>query len=806
MEAAPVPVPRNICLILPPRVNSLGIWSTEDEKKFMDYSLPRLEMEIVLLFVISQVCHFLLKRIGSPIFISQMIAGGLVGMVMNSVIPTTRGSTPKGYNDLLATDNNAMVLGAVGTLGYSFYMFQNGVKMNLKMVKKAGNTAISVGILSVLIPISLVTFFVQFPMDQTFFGAEKPKNSSIFYKHPEFFLAVTYCFTSFPVIANLLFHLKIINSELGRLGLSAALIGDLLSLFLFVANAFVKILVDMDKSTDALKDVLAAGTVLLGIAFLSRPAMNWVVKRTPEGRPVQEIYVYFVLIVFFGIVYLTKVFGGFLLFAPFVFGLAVPDGAPLGTALEEKLDTMVSGLLLPLFVGSSTMRINIKSLKKEKAMAQNTVLFIVSVVSKFVTTIGISILGRLPKYDALALAFIMSSKGIVELGWYSLLGDAGLMPGNMQAAVTLFIMLMAAIIPILVKNLYDPSRKYSGYRKRNIMNSNPNHELSIVACIHVPNNVTAMINLLETFSPTRDTPIFVNILHLVKLSGQSSPIFITHQLDHYGHHSNFSYSENVITSFKQFEKRAWGSIALNAFTAISPTSEMEQDICTLALDKSASFIVLPFHRRWYVDGAIESDDRSLKSLNWSVMERAPCSVGILIDRGHIRHVASSFSFSESAAASESVRKVAMIFLGGADDREGLTLAKRMTRDTRVRLTVLHLRAPSNGCQESSNMDDRFDSEVLRNVKQSRYVKFMEEEVSEGNVASSRLHEMVDEYDLMIVGRRFGVGGNNPVTSGLEAWSEFPELGILGDLLASSDFYGKCSVLVVQQQFTSDNRR
>ena len=40
--------------------------------------------------------------------------------------------------------------------------------------------------------------------------------------------------------------------------------------------------------------------------------------------------------------------------------------------------------------------------------------------------------------------------------------------------------------------------------------------------------------------------------------------------------------------------------------------------------------------------------------------------------------------------------------------------------------------------------------------------------------------------------------SSPLTAGLTDWSECPELGAIGDLLASSDFAATVSVLVVQQ--------
>lgn len=51
-------------------------------------------------------------------------------------------------------------------------------------------------------------------------------------------------------------------------------------------------------------------------------------------------------------------------------------------------------------------------------------------------------------------------------------------------------------------------------------------------------------------------------------------------------------------------------------------------------------------------------------------------------------------------------------------------------------------------------------------------------------------------DMYVVGR--GHGKESPLTAGLTDWSECPELGPIGDLLASPDFGTTASVLVLQQ--------
>ncbi|KAK8628970.1 hypothetical protein V6N13_077829 [Hibiscus sabdariffa] len=45
----------------------------------------------------------------------------------------------------------------------------------------------------------------------------------------------------------------------------------------------------------------------------------------------------------------------------------------------------------------------------------------------------------------------------------------------------------------------------------------------------------------------------------------------------------------------KYEENNRGLVTVNAFTAISPPKLMHEDVCTMALNKQTSFILLPFH-------------------------------------------------------------------------------------------------------------------------------------------------------------------------------------------------------------------
>ncbi|KAL6640674.1 hypothetical protein ACP70R_021797 [Stipagrostis hirtigluma subsp. patula] len=79
----------------------------------------------------------------------------------------------------------------------------------------------------------------------------------------------------------------------------------------------------------------------------------------------------------------------------------------------------------------------------------------------------------------------------------------------------------------------------------------------------------------------------------------------------------------------------------------------------------------------------------------------------------------------------------------------------------------------------------------------------EKTVEDGEGTAAVVRSMSEKFDLLIVGRRGGendgMEGSAALTSGLSEWSECPELGVLGDMLATAEFASKVSILVIQQQ-------
>ncbi|CAI9111944.1 OLC1v1012296C3 [Oldenlandia corymbosa var. corymbosa] len=712
-------------------------------------------------------------------------APNVVGQEAGLILGSTALGRREGYQKFLFPAATQDTLGAFCAFGYLLFEFLSGVKMNTGMMRKTGSKALAIGIINLVVPLAVGWFTLK---SLSIYPPKKGSDVTPSLQNNVSVLKAS-SMTAFPVVALLLKDLKILNSELGRLALSCALITHMLQLIYNSTSLLHRIY--LSDHGRAVSDVMVCISFILLVIFLLRPAFIWVVKQTPEGRPVKDLYLFLTILLALVSAVISYWFELAVLFGPFIIGLAVPEGPPLGSALVDKLDALSSGVILPTFISLVALRADLSQLSY---YVPHIALIVATFSSKVISCCFVGLYCKMPLNDAVALGLILSIKGVVDLGAYSFLRDANMIDQSTFTLLVVYTAIVATLVPSMVQLLYDPNRKYAGYQKRSIMHSKIGGKLPVLACIHSSDNITAIIGLLDAYTPSLENPITVNALHLIELRGRASPIFISHQLQKKPHSRDDSYSENVIFAFKQFERNNRGSVSLQVFTAISPRKLMHEDISTLALNVLASIIVLPFHRRWAIDRSVESEDISLRMLNRSVLERAPCSVGILVDRGHVGP-------STSMMSSGKKYSISAIFLGGNDCQEVLALAKRMTKHRNISLTVM--RFISTKTKRQNFEAEMEDIKALHDFKQSRWigqgnnVAYMERVLKDSSEFAWTLRSLADEYDLILVGRCYKV--KSSLTSGFEEWCDVPELGAIGEFLASRDLQCRASVFIVQQQ-------
>ncbi|KAL8243349.1 hypothetical protein R6Q59_009607 [Mikania micrantha] len=773
----------------PLMITTHGIWQGDNPLK---YSLPLLLLQLTLVVLTTRILVFLLKPFRQPRVISEILGGVILG-------PSVLGRSTV-FSNAVFPLNSVTVLDTMANLGLLYFLFLVGVEMDIAVIRHTGRKAIFIAFAGMILPFLIGISFSFLLHERT-----QPVKQGTFI----LFLGVALSVTAFPVLARVLAELKLLNTEIGRIAMSSALVADMCAWILLAVAIALAENENVDLST--LWMVLSSAAFIMFCAFVVRPMISWVIEKTPEGEPVSDFYISVILTGVMISGFITDAIGTHSVFGAFIFGLVIPSGQ-LGVTLIEKTEDFVSGILLPLFFAISGLKTSISAIDGADTWGILALVIVLACAGKVAGTLLVALLYHIPFYDGVTLGFLMNTKGLVEMIVLNVGKDQKVLDDKSFAIMVVVALVMTAIITPAVTILYKPARRFAPYKGRTILTTKPDSDLRTLVCIHTPRNVPTIINLLEASNPTKKSPLSIFVLHLVELTGRASAMLIAHNSRRSGRpaaNRTQAQSDHIINAFEIFEQHA-GFVSVQPLTAISPYSTMHEDICSVAEDKRVAFIILPFHKQQTVDGGMEATNPAYRMINQNVLANAPCSVGILVDRG--------LSATTRIAGNQIAHHIVVVFIGGPDDREALAFAWRMSSHPGNTLTIMRLldgtsdnfQPPASDpgvltvvtdSDRDKQRDEAFINQFKTMITNEGSIIYNEQVVHNGEEAVATIRSVDTMHDLFIVGR--GQGTVSPLMAGLTDWSECPELGAIGDLLASSDFATTVSVLVIQHYVGSE---
>ncbi|XP_020271653.1 cation/H(+) antiporter 15-like [Asparagus officinalis] len=678
-----------------------------------------------------------------------------------------------GFEKLLFSMNSWEHVNTLSLLSFMLFIFMIGVKTDLDMIRKTGKKAIAVAIVG-----TFLSFFLVLSLAYAFRSHIPPsfRNRVLIST-----FAYRWSMTSYTVLTCTLTELNLLTSKLGRLAMSASLIADFVNLT--VSAGFQSYLIGSKQ-----KDLLLSGMSFLAflgfigfIVFVARPVTVWIVNRTPEGSLLDEPSLIAVIFLALLCGVLSEAIGFHTNMGAFLFGLVIPGGEPLGVTLVERLERLVEGVFLPMYVVQSGLRVDLAGLKYIMEWGFIEFLVLVSILGKFFGVLFVCLYCKMSTRDAFSLALIMTNKGILEVENAGFWLDAQMITHQAFTVLILSVIIFGGVTSPFIKYIYRPEDRFIAYKRRTVQHTKPSAELRILACIYHQENVNSILSLLESTHPSSSSPICIYVLHLTNLVGRAAAILAPYKRNK---SSNLiTETDHIVNAFNYFsQQNPNNSVTILPFVCLSPYSTMHDDVCSLALDKKAALVLLPFHKHLAIDGTIESINPNIQNVNVNVLHYAPCSVGVL-----------------ATLSTATMSRVAVYFFGGPDDREALAYGMRIAENDTVGLTLVRFRPPKELRDSGMEMklDDAIVDEFRRRMVDDNRVVYREEVVIDGEGTVGVIRAMSSQFSLLIVGRR--EGKESRLTEGLSAWNEYPELGVVGDLLASTDFGGRVSTLVVQQQ-------
>ncbi|KAK3430748.1 hypothetical protein EUGRSUZ_E02390 [Eucalyptus grandis] len=753
---------------------------------------PRLSVSVFLkqlgiTIFLSHALIFALRPLRQPRIVAEILCGLLIG-------PTAFGNSK--YFGYVFPERSFVKIETVGYLGLMYHLFLVGLRFDLSALALIGKKATSIALAAFFLPgiVGISTFFMVTSSP----GARNADGLG------GVFWVIALTFTGSPVLSEILASIKLLHSDIGRTATAAAVISDVC--------AWVLIIVVMPISL-AGKEFSYSFTAIIGFILVClfgfRPALAWIIRKTSKERDYSDHYVVIILIgvSIFGLI--TDIIGTHALVGAFMFGLIMPN-RDLGSKLVLKIEEYVAGILLPFFYVVCGIRANLWEIKRLEDWAVTVFVICLGWLAKVLSTMGISMFFNIQPREGVVLGLLMNCKSLLGLALLDVAWDKGALSTQHYSIMVLAFLIMTGSVAPLIDVIYGPTKRFMHYTLRSIQAAGSNTEFRVLSCIYSTRHVSPIVNLLEVSTGNMRSPFTVFGLHLVEVTGCASATLIVHDPNKpsKSHLHDSAQSEHIMKSLEDFEYQN-RSASAQLLTILSPYESMCEDVCGLAEDKRVSLIILPFHRRATMAGAMEDAELTFRPINRSVLADAPCSVALFIDRGlaAMRRTESNHIMT---------RRAAMLFIGGHDDREALAYAWRMAGHPSISLTVVRFLQGNDvvdielmelqerhgiltiisDMERQKRLDDVYIAEFRRNNSGNESITYREVTVNNGNETVTAIREMEREFELYIVGR--SERSISPLTFGLAEWSEYPELGAIGDILVSSSFNMQASVLVVQQ--------
>lgn len=387
-------------------------------------------IDIVLIVALARFVGSLMKYIGQPAVVGEIIAGIILG-------PTVIGASLAA--DVFPVEARPS-LAAIATLALIFFMFLVGLDLDLELLKGRYLQAGVVTVAAVATPFIGGVLVAPLLHQQKYFSGELPDETSF-----ALFIGAALTVTAFPVMARILVERRLSRTTMGAVGLaSAACVTVALFILLGVAAGSAE---GQGPSSSLLK----IGWTALFLVVMFGPVrylLRWLGRYYDRvGRLTPNlIATLFVLITLSG--YVTDRIGINAVIGPFVLGLCLPRREGMARELTDRIESFAVLFLLPVFFGFSGLATDLRVLTPGLIVGA-VALIAVGIATKWFASAAAGRLVGLTWREGNLLGVLMSCRGLLPL----IVAQVGASVGVIESGGAVYaILVLYAIVTTLMTN------------------------------------------------------------------------------------------------------------------------------------------------------------------------------------------------------------------------------------------------------------------------------------------------------------------------------------------------------------------
>ena len=362
---------------------------------------PSFLAAVALIIAVAQLLGTLMERWGQPRVIGEILGGIALGPSLLGVVAPPLERTLFGPTVLAP-------LNLLGQLGLALYMLRLGLELDPTLLRGRLSVAGRITLMGVGLPLLLgigLALGLQTWQPELLPGGNRLAGA--------LFLGTAMAITAFPVLARVLEERGLSDGPLGTLAISVAAVDDLLSwLLLAVVVAFARSGSALGALTPLVLTAAWALVLLLGL----RPLLQrWLSSRHLDQQEHGPLATMALLAGGLLSAALTQAIGVHLIFGAFLWGVAMPRDGALQRQWRQRLEAMVLQVLLPVFFAVSGLNTALTELRSPALWAVTALVLAVAVAGKFLGTWSTARLSGVPPRQAMALGWLLNTRGLTEL-------------------------------------------------------------------------------------------------------------------------------------------------------------------------------------------------------------------------------------------------------------------------------------------------------------------------------------------------------------------------------------------------------
>ncbi|KAI0344479.1 hypothetical protein BDW22DRAFT_1326663 [Trametopsis cervina] len=417
-----------------------GLLSGQDPTAFNTADPLRLWIiQVGVIVMTTQVLALGLRKMRQPKVIAEVIGGIILG-------PTAFGRIP-GFQKHIFPKDSIPYLSLVANIGLCLFLFLVGLEIDAQVIKRNARLSVTVALAGMCLPFGLGAALAV-PLYHTFI------DQSIKFTNFMLFTGVAYSITAFPVLCRILTELKLLDTTVGIVVLSAGVGNDIVGWTLLALSVA---LVNAGSGVMALYILLTCVGWTLFLLFPIKRTLNWLARRTGSIQNGPTMFFMTVtMLLLFGSAFMTDVIGVHAIFGAFLAGIIVPREGGLAIALTEKLEDMVSIIFLPLYFTLSGLSTDLGLLNNGITWGYTVAICTLAYSGKFG---GCTLAARYAGFnwrEASTIGSLMSCKGLVELIVLNVGLSAGILSQRVFSMFVLEALLLTFMTTPAVVLLYPP--------------------------------------------------------------------------------------------------------------------------------------------------------------------------------------------------------------------------------------------------------------------------------------------------------------------------------------------------------------